>query len=207
MRTRRSHIYVLGTVGALVLAFAAQAFASANATTATKTITVTAGDYHFKFTSKTAPVGSVLFVVKNVGKVNHTFKVNGKVTPLIKPKTTVKLTVKFAKAGTFAYLSTVAGQAAQGMKGTFAVTAPASTGGSITAGKVVWTNTGCGACHTIKAAGSTGMVGPNLDVKKPVLSLILDRVTNGRNAMPAYKSQLSATQIQDVSAYVYASTK
>ncbi len=207
MRTRRSHLYVLGTVGALVLAFAAQAFASANATTATKTITVTAGDYYFKFTSKTAPVGSVLFVVKNVGKVNHTFKVNGKVTPLIKPKATAKLTVKFAKAGKFAYLSTVAGQAAKGMKGTFAVTAPASTGGSITAGKVVWTNTGCGACHTMKAAGSTGMVGPNLDVKKPALSLILDRVTNGRNAMPAYKSQLTATQIKDVSAYVYASTK
>jgi mono/diheme cytochrome c family protein len=59
----------------------------------------------------------------------------------------------------------------------------------------------------MKAASSTGMVGPNLDVKKPALSLILDRVTNGRNAMPAYKSQLTATQIKDVSAYVYASTK
>ncbi len=196
---------MLGTVGAVVLAFAAQAFAAANATTATKTITVTAGDYYFKFSSKTAPVGSVLFVVKNVGKVTHTFKVNGKVTPVIKPATTVKLLVSFPKAGSFAYLSTLTGQAAKGMKGTFAITAPTTTG-SVTAGKVVWTNTGCGACHTMKAAGASGAIGPNLDLKKPTVSLIVDRVTNGRNAMPAYKSQLTATQIQDVAAYVYAST-
>ena len=131
---------------------------------------------------------------------------NGKVTPLIKPKAQATLKVTFAKAGKFAYLSTVAGQAAKGMKGTFAITAPASSGGSVTAGKVVWTNTGCGACHTMKAAGSTGAIGPNLDLKKPTLSLIVDRVTNGKGSMPAYKSQLSSKQIQDVSAYVYAST-
>jgi cytochrome c oxidase subunit 2 len=32
-----------------------------------------------------------------------------------------------------------------------------------TAGKAVFTNNGCGACHTFAAAGSTGKIGPDLD--------------------------------------------
>jgi cytochrome c oxidase subunit 2 len=40
-----------------------------------------------------------------------------------------------------------------------------STGatGDATAGKAVWDSSGCGSCHTLAAAGSTGAVGPNLD--------------------------------------------
>ena len=36
-------------------------------------------------------------------------------------------------------------------------------GGGAAAGKAVFANNGCGACHTLKAAASTGTVGPDLD--------------------------------------------
>ncbi len=39
----------------------------------------------------------------------------------------------------------------------------AVSGGGPAAGKAVFAAQGCGACHTFKAAGSTGKVGPNLD--------------------------------------------
>ena len=61
-------------------------------------------------------------------------------------------------------------------------------------------------CHTLAAAGSTGTVGPNLDEKKPSQALIADRVVNGKNAMPPFKSQLTDKQIADLVAYVYEST-
>jgi mono/diheme cytochrome c family protein len=35
------------------------------------------------------------------------------------------------------------------------------------AGLVVFTRMGCGGCHTLAAAGSTGPIGPNLDTRLP----------------------------------------
>jgi mono/diheme cytochrome c family protein len=71
-----------------------------------------------------------------------------------------------------------------------------------TAGKTVFTSKGCSACHTLKDAGATGTVGPNLDVAKPTLGLAIDRLLNGKGAMPSFKSQLTTQQIADVAAYV-----
>jgi mono/diheme cytochrome c family protein len=42
-------------------------------------------------------------------------------------------------------------------------TVPEPSTGDATAGKAVFTSAGCGACHTFKAAGSSGTVGPDLD--------------------------------------------
>jgi mono/diheme cytochrome c family protein len=83
--------------------------------------------------------------------------------------------------------------------------APASQGDP-TAGKAVFASAGCGGCHTLKAAGSTGTVGPNLDQLKPPLDRIVVQVDNGGGPMPAFKGQLTDKQIQDVAAFVYAST-
>jgi mono/diheme cytochrome c family protein len=83
--------------------------------------------------------------------------------------------------------------------------APASQGDPA-AGKAVFASTGCGGCHTLKAAGSTGTVGPNLDQLKPPLARIVIQVDNGGGPMPAFKGQLTDKQIQDLAAYVYAST-
>ena len=78
--------------------------------------------------------------------------------------------------------------------------------GDPVAGKAVFASAGCTACHTLKAAGSTGTVGPNLDDRKPELSLILDRVHNGKGAMPPFKGNLTEQQIADVAAFVFQST-
>jgi cbb3-type cytochrome c oxidase subunit III len=71
-----------------------------------------------------------------------------------------------------------------------------------TDGKTVFATAGCTGCHTLKAAGSTGTVGPNLDEAKPSKDLVIDRVTNGQGGMPSFKGQLSEAQIQAVADYV-----
>jgi mono/diheme cytochrome c family protein len=78
--------------------------------------------------------------------------------------------------------------------------------GDAAAGKSVFDSAGCGSCHTLKAAGSTGMVGPNLDEAKPDAALVVERVTNGKSPMPSFKGQLDERQIQDVAAFVVEST-
>lgn len=85
-------------------------------------------------------------------------------------------------------------------------TAPAAAQGDPVAGKAVFASAGCGACHTLKAAGAAGTVGPNLDQLKPPYDRVLHQVEVGGGPMPAFKNTLSAKQIQDVSAFVVAST-
>jgi mono/diheme cytochrome c family protein len=78
--------------------------------------------------------------------------------------------------------------------------------GDAAAGEAVFASAGCGGCHTLEAAGSSGNVGPNLDESKPALELVLDRVENGAGAMPAFKDQLDEAEIQNVAAFVVQST-
>ena len=59
-----------------------------------------------------------------------------------------------------------------------------------------------GSCHTLKDAGTSGNVGPNLDQLKPSLEIVQKQVTNGGSAMPAFKGTLTAAQIMAVSKYV-----
>ena len=76
-------------------------------------------------------------------------------------------------------------------------------GGDPAAGKKIFTGQGgCAGCHTLKDAGASGNVGPNLDQAKPPLSLAVPRVTKGAGAMPSFKGTLSDKQIADVTAYV-----
>lgn len=74
--------------------------------------------------------------------------------------------------------------------------------GDATAGAAVYQSAGCGNCHTLAAAGSSGAVGPNLDDVKATYDAILKQVTNGGGAMPAFSGTLSEADIQNVSAYV-----
>jgi mono/diheme cytochrome c family protein len=90
-----------------------------------------------------------------------------------------------------------------------APTAPTTTaaGGSTTKpagpdGKAVFAKAGCGGCHTLKAAGSSGNVGPNLDQLKPAEDTVEHQVEVGGGAMPAFKGQLSAAEIKAVAAFV-----
>jgi cbb3-type cytochrome c oxidase subunit III len=69
-------------------------------------------------------------------------------------------------------------------------------------GKQIFLTVGCTGCHTLKDAGSHGTIGPNLDQAKPPKSLVVDRVTNGKGAMPSFKTRLSPKQIDAVATYV-----
>jgi len=92
-------------------------------------------------------------------------------------------------------------------------TAPATTttaagGGSsaqLTLGKQIFlVKAGCGGCHTLKDAGSTGTVGPNLDQLKLSKDIIVHQVEIGGGPMPAFKGTLTTVEIDAVAAYVSA---
>ena len=88
---------------------------------------------------------------------------------------------------------------------TAATTGPTVQGDPV-AGKQVFETAGCKSCHTLKAAGATGTVGPDLDQLKPAEAIVVHQVTNGGGVMPSFKTQLTAKQIQDVASFVYTST-
>jgi mono/diheme cytochrome c family protein len=84
---------------------------------------------------------------------------------------------------------------------------PAAPAGDPAAGAEVFTGAGgCGSCHTLADAGTSGTVGPNLDDAQPPYDLVIDRVTNGSGAMPPFEGVLTEQQIQDVAAYVVQAT-
>src|SRR5205823_14215262 len=82
--------------------------------------------------------------------------------------------------------------------------ATATTGGAnlVAQGKAVFEKAGCTSCHTLKDAGATGTVGPNLDERKPSKARAVDRVTNGKGVMPSFKGRLSASEIVAFAIYV-----
>ena len=73
-------------------------------------------------------------------------------------------------------------------------------------GSSVYGSSGCGGCHTLAAAHSTGTTGPNLDQLKPDYRAATAQVTNGGGAMPSFKDSLTTQQIADVAQYVVKST-
>ena len=77
--------------------------------------------------------------------------------------------------------------------------------GDVASGKEVFATAGCGGCHTLSAAGTNGSVGPNLDDASPSYDKVVERVTNGQGAMPSFKDDLSAQEINDVAAFVSSS--
>jgi mono/diheme cytochrome c family protein len=76
----------------------------------------------------------------------------------------------------------------------------------------------CGACHTLKAAGALGQIGPNLDKVPLSQALLIKAITNGGSSIMTkaqiakYQTQmqpykyLGSKTIQNVSRYVYEST-
>ena len=60
----------------------------------------------------------------------------------------------------------------------------------------------CASCHTLKAAGATGTVGPNLDQLKPSKEIVQHQVEVGGGVMPAFKGKLTDEQIAAVASFV-----
>ncbi|OCQ97006.1 cytochrome C6 [Nostoc sp. MBR 210] len=89
---------------------------------------------------------------------------------------------------------------------TFAFSTPALAADSANGAKVFSAN--CASCH----AGGKNLVNAAKTLKKDDLEkygmysaeAVITQVTNGKNAMPAFKGRLKADQIEDVAAYVLA---
>ena len=114
---------VLLVVALVTLLAAASAYGGSQLASAT-TVTVTAGkpsELKFTLSKKTVPKGAVTFKVTNKGTSSHDFKIAGKKTALLARGKAATLKVTFKKAGKFAFLCTVPGHAAAGMKGTLTV--------------------------------------------------------------------------------------
>ena len=77
-----------------------------------------------------------------------------------------------------------------------------TTDGEAIDGADVFASAGCGGCHTLAAAGSSGAVGPNLDDLQPDAATVEAAVRNGRGAMPSFEDQLSEEEITAVATYV-----
>jgi mono/diheme cytochrome c family protein len=73
---------------------------------------------------------------------------------------------------------------------------------NVASGKQVFSSAGCSGCHTLKAAGATGSVGPNLDQLRPTFDQVKTRVEQGAGVMPSFKGKLTDAQIRDVAAFV-----
>ena len=62
----------------------------------------------------------------------------------------------------------------------------------------------CAACHVLKAAGSEGNIGPNLDTVTMTVESVKEMVTYGLGVMPAFGEDeiLTKEEIEIVSQYV-----
>ena len=69
-------------------------------------------------------------------------------------------------------------------------------------GAAVFASAGCGNCHTLAAAGSSGTTGPNLDDLTPDKETVEAQVRSGGGGMPAFEGQLSDAEIDAVATYV-----
>lgn len=109
---------------AAVVGITASSVLASHSQTQTTTVKVKAGvggALKFSLSTKTAPAGTVRFVVTNVSSLPHDFWIAGKKTPMLNSKgKSATLTVKLKK-GKYGYKCTVPGHAAAGMKGTFTV--------------------------------------------------------------------------------------
>ncbi len=69
-------------------------------------------------------------------------------------------------------------------------------------GPALWSQAGCGGCHTLAAAGSNGEVGPNLDLLRPSASRIALQIADGGSAMPSFGGSLSSGEIESLAAWI-----
>lgn len=104
------------------------------------------------------------------------------------------------------YVAKCAGVASCGV--TAATNAPPSAGGgggggsaAAVDGKQIF-STNCASCHTLKDAGATGTIGPDLDALKPPTAVVQHQVEVGGGAMPPFKGTLKPAEIAAVAKYV-----
>ena len=122
-RVGKGSVVVVGALTALLIAVSG-AFGGPAAKSATSTVAVTAGkpsEFRFTLSKRTVPTGTVTFRVVNRGAIAHDFRIAGKKTATLARGRSGSLRVTFRRAGKYAFLCTLPGHAAGGMKGTLTV--------------------------------------------------------------------------------------
>jgi mono/diheme cytochrome c family protein len=95
---------------------------------------------------------------------------------------------------------TTTGETTTGETATSGTTTGGNSGADLAAGKSAFTAT-CGGCHTLKDAGTSGKVGPDLDSLAPLTAdVVAKQIENGGGAMPA--KLLTGKDAANVAAYV-----
>lgn len=70
-------------------------------------------------------------------------------------------------------------------------------------GRQLFAQYGCGGCHVLADADGTGGIGPALDHHPRLTAdFVAGAVSEGRGAMPAFRDQMSASEIATLAAYV-----
>ena len=153
------------------------------------------------------------------------------------PGLTTKLVITPDRVGTYPVICTELCGLGHAVMRTSAIVMPAAAfdawvnkqgkalaGPASQAGKTVFVNNGCNSCHTLKAAGSTAKVGPDLDklpaeakgADKPLDAFVRESIVNPnayvapgypKNVMPATFSQLPKTQLDALVQYLVTSSR
>ena len=108
-------------VAAATLVAASPAVPAVGRTDANVSRKVIATEFKFRLPITSARTGTVTFMVQNKGKLPHDFRIAGKKSRMVKPGGNAVLKVTFRKKGRYAYVCTVPGHAAAGMKGKFVI--------------------------------------------------------------------------------------
>ena len=74
--------------------------------------------------------------------------------------------------------------------------------GDPVAGKRLFASQGCAGCHTFKAAGSKGTVGPDLDELSPSPGRVLAQLRKPGGIMPSFASKISEKEKADLATFV-----
>jgi uncharacterized cupredoxin-like copper-binding protein len=89
----------------------------------TTDVNVSLFEMGFKLSKTTVPHGTVVFHLKNDGKVAHDFSFGsrGGGSPMLQPGQSATFTATFSKAGKYTFICTVEGHYASGMSGVLTV--------------------------------------------------------------------------------------
>jgi mono/diheme cytochrome c family protein len=77
-----------------------------------------------------------------------------------------------------------------------------ASAGDAVAGKQLFTDNGCGGCHTFAAAGSAGTTGPDLDAALPSSRTVIRQLNQPGGLMPSFAGKLTTAEQRDLAAFV-----
>lgn len=102
-----------------------------------------------------------------------------------------------------AAFGTLASGDVDGAGGKPAATTANNAAGGLQKGRDLFVNWSCGSCHALSDAGGTGHVGPSFDGNPNLTkAFIINRITDGQGAMPAFGGQLTDEEIAELASYI-----